>query len=425
MKYYGIRGTVITANANDGIDIIENGVIITDSAGTIQGVFAYNALPPAYQNADIEDFGSRIITTSFCDMHLHAPQYPMLGLGMDLPLMQWLYNYTFRTEAMFRDLGFAREVYSVLANELIARGTTHICAFSSVHTGASLVLAEELERAGVYGYMGKVSMDRNTTDELLETTDNALEEERRFIEAMLSRFDGIKPIVTPRFTPSCTDELMAGLGKLKAEYGLRAQSHLSENLEEMEMVRALCPDCEKYYQTYEKAGLFGQNSVMAHCVHSDGIERAAMKASGVWVAHCPNSNTNIYSGIAPVRRMLTEGLKIGLGSDIAGGDKLSMRHVACAAVRASKLRYYYANRAEEERFLEVNEAFSLASARPRGFFALSRGFEAGEKLSAIVLDDSAHGPSIPLNASERFERLIYSDDPRDIFAVYSGGVRRR
>ncbi len=425
MNYGGIKGTIITADANDKINITENGVIITDKAGVIQGVFAADALPPAYQNADIENFGSRIITTSFCDMHLHAPQYPMLGLGMDLPLMQWLYNYTFRTEAMFKDTGFAREVYSVLAKELIARGTTHVCAFSSVHTDASLVLMEELERAGVYGFVGKISMDRNTTDELRETTEGALSEERRFIGEALSRFGGIRPIITPRFTPSCTDELMAGLGALGAEYGLRAQSHLSENFEEIAMVRSLCPDCERYYQTYEKAGLFGKNTVMAHCVHSDDIERAAMKAAGVWVAHCPNSNTNIYSGIAPVRRMMAEGLKIGLGSDIAGGDKLSMRHVACAAIRASKLRYYYADRAAEERFLEVGEAFSLASARPREFFGLSRGFAAGEKLFAVVLDDSSHGPAIPLNAAERFERLIYSDDLHDIFAVYSGGIRRK
>lgn len=218
----------------------------------------HDALPPAYQNADIENFGSRIITTSFCDMHLHAPQYPMLGLGMDLPLMQWLYNYTFRTEAMFKDTGFAREVYSVLARELIARGTTHVCAFSSVHTDASLVLAEELERAGIYGFVGKISMDRNTTDELRETTEGALSEERRFIGEALSRFGGIRPIITPRFTPSCTDELMAGLGALGAEYGLRAQSHLSENFEEIAMVRSLCPDCERYYQTYEKGRPFRQ-----------------------------------------------------------------------------------------------------------------------------------------------------------------------
>ena len=281
MKYGGIRGTIITADANDKINITENGVIITDEAGVIQGVFELNALPPAYQSANIEDFGSRIITTSFCDMHLHAPQYPMLGLGMDLPLMQWLYNYTFRTEAMFKDTGFAREVYSVLARELIARGTTHVCAFSSVHTDASLVLMEELERAGVYGFVGKISMDRNTTDELRETTEGALSEERRFIVEALSRFGGIRPIITPRFTPSCTDELMAGLGALGAEYGLRAQSHLSENFEEIAMVRSLCPDCERYYQTYEKAGLFGKNTVMAHCVHSDDIERAAMKAAGI------------------------------------------------------------------------------------------------------------------------------------------------
>lgn len=424
MKYKGIRGTIITANEQDKLDIIENGTIILDESGTILGVYARNELPEIYRNAAIEDFGSGIITTSFCDMHLHAPQYPMLGLGMDLPLMQWLYNYTFRTEALFKDTAFAREVYRVLAKELIARGTTRVCAFSSVHTDSSLVLMEELECAGVFGYVGKVSMDRNTTDELIESTETAISEERRFIEESLARFNNIKPMLTPRFTPSCTDELMRGLGELAREYNVRAQSHLSENFEEIETVRTLCPDCERYYQTYERAGLWNEGTVMAHCVHSDSVERAAMKAAGVWVAHSPNSNTNIYSGIAPVRRMMNEGLNVSLGSDIAGGDNLSMRHVACAAIRVSKLRYYYANRAEEERFLDVSEAFSLASSRPRRFFDLSCGFTAGEKLEAMVLSDASHGPSIPLTPQERFERLIYSSDPNDICAVYSLGIRR-
>ncbi len=424
MKYKGIRGTIITANEQDKLDITENGTIILDDGGTILGVYASDALPELYKNADIEDYGNSIITTSFCDMHLHAPQYPMLGLGMDLPLMQWLYNYTFRTEALFKDTAFARDVYSVLARELIARGTTRVCAFSSVHTDSSLVLMEELERAGVFGYVGKVSMDRNTTDELMESTEGAISEERRFIEESLSRFTDIHPMLTPRFTPSCTDELMRGLGELGREYGIRAQSHLSENFEEIETVHSLCPDCERYYQTYERAGLWNEGTVMAHCVHSDSVERAAMKAAGVWVAHSPNSNTNIYSGIAPVRRMINEGLNVSLGSDIAGGDNLSMRHVACAAIRVSKLRYYYADRAEEERFLDVAEAFSLSSSRPRRFFDLSYGFEAGEKLEAVVLSDVSHGPSIPLNPQERFERLIYSADPSDIRAVYSLGVRR-
>lgn len=424
MNYKGISGNIITADDADKLCVQPGSTIITDDSGTIMGIFPSDALPPVYQNAAVTSFGSRIITTSFCDMHLHAPQYPMLGLGMDLPLMQWLYNYTFRTEALFKDTGFAREVYAALARALIERGTTRVCAFASVHTDSSLILMEELERAGIFGYVGKVSMDRNTTPELIETTAGALAEERRFIEQSLARFANIKPMLTPRFTPSCTDALMRGLGELASEFGIRTQSHLSENFEEIELVHSLCPDCERYYQTYANAGLFGSGTVMAHCVHSDHIERAAMKAAGVWVAHSPNSNTNIYSGIAPIRKMLNEGLNVGLGSDIAGGDNLSMRHVACAAIRVSKLRYYYADRAEAERFLDVSEAFSLASARARGFYGLSRGFVPGEKLEAIVLDDASHGPAIPLTLQERFERLIYSGDPRDICAVYSLGVRR-
>ena len=424
MEYRGIRGTIITAEECGKLNIREDHVIIIDASGTIQGIFEYNRLPEVYKNSAITDYGTRIITTSFCDMHLHAPQYAMLGLGMDLPLMQWLYNYTFRTEARFIDTGFAREVYGHLANALIERGTTRVCAFSSVHTDTSLILMEELERAGVSGYAGKVSMDRYTTDELIETTENGLNEERRFVEESLSRFTGIKPIVTPRFTPSCTDDMLLGLGRIAEEYGLRVQSHLSENFEEIATVKELCPDCARYYETYERAGLFNINTVMAHCVHSDKGERDAMLKHGVWAAHCPNSNTNIYSGIAPVRHMLNENINVALGSDIAGGDNLSMRHVAAAAIRVSKLRYYYAERNDEERFLTVSEAFWLASAKPREYFGLSHGFEKGEKLEAIVLDEANLPPAIELNFQERFERLIYSNDIRDIYAVYSDGKLR-
>ena len=108
MEYRGIRGTIITAEECGKLNIREDHVIIIDASGTIQGIFEYNRLPEVYKNSAITDYGARIITTSFCDMHLHAPQYAMLGLGMDLPLMQWLYNYTFRTEARFIDTGFSR-----------------------------------------------------------------------------------------------------------------------------------------------------------------------------------------------------------------------------------------------------------------------------------------------------------------------------
>lgn len=132
---------------------------------------------------------------------------------MVLPLLEWLNTYTFRMEAYFEDTTFARQVYRRLAAELIANGTTRVAMFSSLHADATLILMEELERAGVTGYVGKVNMDRNGGENLQESTEESKRETLRWLDAC-EQFQRIKPILTPRFTPSCTDDLMEWLGRL-------------------------------------------------------------------------------------------------------------------------------------------------------------------------------------------------------------------
>ena len=148
-----------------------------------------------------------------------------------------------------------------------------------------------------------------------------------------------------------------------------------------------------------------------------------MRASGVWVAHSPDSNTNLYSGIAPVRKMLSEGLNVALASDVAGGAKLSMLHVAAEAIRASKLRYYYSGKRQDEAFLTVPEAFYLATSAGQQYFGVGAGFRPGDALHAVVLDDAAFPPSRPLTPAERLERLLYADDAGAIRAVIGEGRR--
>ena len=414
-----LKGNLVSAPALGKLEIVEHGCLVLHDDGSIQSV--EKAVP---QNADAEviDYGDSLIMPSFVDMQLHAPQYPMLGMGMDLPLIDWLNTYTFKTEARFADLDYARRIYRRLAHDLIANGTTRVCMFSSLHTDATLVLMEELENAGVTGFVGKVNMDRNGSPELQETTEQSKRETLRWLDAC-GRFQTVKPILTPRFTPSCSDALMEGLGRLAEEYELPVQSHLSENDAEIEWVRALHPDCAQYWETYAKFGLWKRGTIMAHCVHSDARERAAMRSAGVWVAHSPDSNTNLYSGVAPVRKMLSEGLSVALASDVAGGAKLSMLHAAAEAIRASKLRYYYSGKRPDEAYLTVPEAFYLATSAGQQYFGAGPGFCVGDSLHAIVLDDSALPPSRPLAPAERLERLIYADDSRTIRAVISEGRR--
>ena len=196
-----LKGHIVHAPALGRMDITENGYLVLED-GVIVGI--YDALPRQYDDAPLRDYGDKLIMQSFADMHLHAPQYPMLGMGMDLPLLDWLNTYTFSTESRFADLDYARRTYRRLASDLITNGTTRVSIFSSLHTEATWILMEELEKAGVTGYVGKVNMDRNGLPGVLqETTKESLRETLRWLEGC--HFEHVKPIITPRFTPSCTD----------------------------------------------------------------------------------------------------------------------------------------------------------------------------------------------------------------------------
>lgn len=410
-----LRGTVVSAPAPGRLEIMERGYLAAEN-GRVAGVFS--ALPERYDGAAVEDWGSALILQAPADLHLHAPQYPMAGMGMDLPLLDWLNAYAFPTERRMADAGYAREVYRRLARDLAANGTTRVCAFSSLHREATLILMEELERAGIAGYVGKVNMDRNGAPGLQETTEESMRETLRWLEAC-GDFRRIRPMLTPRFTPSCTDELMAFLGRLSAERELPVQSHLSENRAEMEWVARLHPDCGQYWETYAKYGLWNGRTLMAHCVWSDERERRAMRDAGVTAVHCADSNQNLCSGTAPVRVMLDEGLKVALGSDIAGGTALSMFDTAAAAIRASKARRVLDG--WETGFLTVAEAWYLATSAGAAYFGDRPGFAPGNAFHALVLDDSRLLQPHPLTAEERLERCLYVRQSGAVREVWSEG----
>ena len=411
-----LKGQIVSAPALGRLDITENGYLVAED-GRIQGV--YPRLPEPYAGAPVEDFGDALILQSFTDLHLHAPQYPMLGMGLDLPLLDWLRTYAFPTEARFADTDYAREIYRRLAAELLANGTTRVCMFSSLHTDATLILMDELEKAGITGYVGKVNMDRNNLPGVLEeTTAQSMAETLRWLDGC-SRFQLVKPMLTPRFTPACTDELMAFLGKLAAERDLPVQSHLSENTAEMELVGRLHPDCRQYWETYAKYGLWNRRTVMAHCVWSDAAERQAIRNAGVTAVHCADSNQNICSGVAPVRAMLDEGVNVALGSDIAGGDHLSMFDVVASSIRASKARRILDSWRTD--FLTVAEGWYLGTSAGAAYFGERPGFAPGNSLHALVLSDSDLPQPHPLTVQERLERAVYRRQKDAIRAVYSAG----
>ena len=411
-----LKGNIIHAPTLEKLETIENGALLLEDDGTIREVL--HAAPQDFDGR-VYDCSGQLIMQSFADMHLHAPQFPNVGMGMDLPLLDWLKTYTFPVEAKFADLDYAHRIYRRLAHDLIANGTTRVCMFSSLHTDATLVLMEELENAGVTGFVGKVNMDRNGGENLEETTEESIRETRRWLEGC-RRFRFVRPIITPRFTPACTDELMTALGKIAAEQNLCVQSHLSENLDEIAWVRSLQPDGAQYWESYDKFGLWKSHTVMAHCIHSDERERTAIREAGVVVAHCPDSNINLCSGIAPVREMLNEGIHVTLGTDIAAGSSLAGSRMVTMSIQTSKVRSF--TDPAHPAFLTVPEAYYLGTTSGHRYFGAGSGFTPGDRLHAVVVDDRSFTETPwALSLPERLERALYTMNAANITAVWSEG----
>ncbi len=415
-----LKGNFIYSQDEKHLKLEEQGYLVCEE-GISGGI--YRELPERYAHLPVTDHGDALILPGLCDLHAHAPQYAMRANGMDMELLDWLNTYTFPVESRYGDMEYARAAYGQYAEALRESATTRACIFGTLHREGTLLLMELLEEAGIRGYVGKVNMDRNSPDYLREeSAKSALADTERWIEES-GRFTKLRPILTPRFIPSCSDELMRGLARIQRETGLPVQSHLSENLSEIAWVRELCPKAEHYGDAYDKLGLFGSNgrAVMAHCVHSPRKELELMKERGVFVAHCAQSNMNLSSGAAPVRTYLQEGLSMGLGSDVAGGYSVSIFRAMSDSIQASKLRW----RLKDEGLapLSVEEAFYLGTLGGGAFFGKVGSFEEGYELDAVVIDDSRFLPPHMLSLRERLERVIYLSDERDIVGKYVSGEK--
>lgn len=369
----------------------------------------YDALPEKYAGIPVQDHTGKLIIPGMSDLHLHASQYSYCGTAMDLELLDWLQNYTYPEEGRFADLAHARTYYEAFTHDLLHTATTRSAIFATIHPEATLELMRQLDKAGMGAYVGKLNMDRNCPDFYSELTpENGEAETRRWLDLCREAgFARVHPILTPRFTPSVTDAYMEKIGDLAAEFHVPMQSHLSENLSEIEWVKALCPDAKNYADTYARYGLFGGDcpTIMAHCIYCPEEEDALMKQNHVFIAHCPTSNENVIAGIAPAARYLREGYEIGLGSDVAGGHTLDLFAVMAAAVQVSKLRWRYVDQSEKP--LTMAEAFYMATAGGGRFFGKVGLFEEGYCFDAVVIDDSARGNLRAFTPGERIERCAY------------------
>ena len=392
--------------------VLENGYVAVDDLGRVEGTYA--AIPDHLQGAHVVDFGDRLLIPAMCDLHVHAPQYRNMGLAMDLQLLPWLERYTFPEEHKFASLDYARRIYSRFVHELWMQGTMRSAVFATIHTPATALLMDLFAQAGMGAYVGLVGMNRNCPNYLSNTPEEWL----RGMEQLRSHeTERVHTIVTPRFVPSCTDAMMAVLGEYAQSHSLPVQSHLSENTSEIEWVHALQPAARTYGEAYNMFGLFGQTpTLMAHCCYTEGEELDLMVRNHVYAVHCPTSNCNIASGMAPIRTLLSAGVPVALGTDISGGNNGSILRIIQYAIQVSKLQYA----AHQTPWLTLSEAFYLATKSGGSFFGRVGSFEPGYEFDALVVDDRYLNFD-HYSLLDRIERYIYLGDDRDIKHRFCSG----
>ncbi len=415
-----LRGGIAFSEGSKSIVTYSNGYVVCVD-GICKG--AFSKLPDQYKDLPVYDYGDKLIIPGMTDLHVHAPQYTFRGIGMDEELLEWLSKYTFPEEAKYSDLAYARKAYEYFSEDLRRCFTTRAVVFATLHNEATIELMDQLEKTGMITYVGKVNMDRNGGAHLEEEDAAAsLKATAEWLEAIQGRYKNTTPILTPRFIPSCSDDLMRGLGKMSAERGLRIQSHLSENQSEVAWVKELVPESTSYanaYEIFDTMGTAELPTIMAHCVYSGEEEMAILKNHGAYIAHCADSNMNLTSGIAPIRKFIDAGINVGLGTDVAAGSSMNMIKTMLISLQASKMYYRLVD--TNVKPLSFEEMFYLATLGGGSYFGKVGTFKDGYEFDAVVIDDSKMYSMRDMSVRERIERMVYNDADAFITDKYVKG----
>ncbi len=440
------QGTAFSSKSPKEIQILEDYLFCINTDGMIEKIVApedanYQPLLDTYQGTN--NFHrlaeGQYFLPGFVDLHVHAPQWAQSGTALDIPLYDWLNTYTFPLESKFSDLDFAKRVYDDVVSTLLANGTTTALYFATVHKEASLLLAEICANKGQRGLVGKVVMDdpeQNPENYRDADTPTALADTEEFIiavqELAKSTKQGVYPVVTPRFIPSCTDEGLKGLGTLAAKYDTYVQSHCSESDWAHGYVQDRY-DKNDAFALYD-FGLLRDKSVMAHCNFLDDHDVDLFAQTGTAIAHCPISNTYFANSVIPVAPFHSKGVDIGLGSDLSGGFSPSLFDNIRQAVISSRMLEDGVNpslpakdRGVPGSRLTIHEAFYLATAGGGESLSLPIGrIQENYTWDVQIIDTKLPSAKLPIfneneDLDDVFQKIMYLVRPENIREVWVQG----
>jgi guanine deaminase len=400
----------------------DDGGLLVGDDGTIRARGSFGTLASAHPDASVVDLRGGLVLPGFVDTHVHYPQLRCIG-GLGMPLLEWLERCALPEEARLADASYAVDVSREFVAGLAGAGTTTALVFGAHFLDATDALFTEADRVGLRITSGLVVGDRDLRDELLTTPaqayDDGLTLAKRWHDVRRSRY-----AVIPRFSVSCTPDLLEACAALLNDVpGSLLTTHLNENREEIEQVRALFPDCSSYLDTYASHGLLGSTSVFAHDVHPNAEELAALSSAGAAVAHCPTSNSSLGSGQFPMRAHVEAGVRVGLGTDVGAGTGLSLFKEG--------LQAYFVQRCLGEAGLPLTAAHLLHLATAAGASALGLAstvgtFCVGKAYDAMWLRPLPGSPLETLlghasSADDALAKAFAHATPADVATVWVAG----
>ncbi|MBP2000853.1 guanine deaminase [Paenibacillus shirakamiensis] len=442
------QGTAFTSKSHTEIQILKDYLFCINEDGMIEQIVSpedsnYQPLMDTYQGTHRFHplAEGQYFLPGFVDLHVHAPQWAQSGTALDIPLYDWLNTYTFPLESKFSDLDFAQKVYDDVVSTLLANGTTTALYFATVHKEASILLAEICAAKGQRGLVGKVVMDdpEQTPDNYRDAdTHTALVETEEFIIAVKdlakSTKQGVYPVVTPRFIPSCTDQALEGLGQLAEKYDTYVQSHCSES----DWAHSYVQDRYQKNDAFalHDFGLLRDKSVMAHCNFLSDEDADLFVETGTAIAHCPISNAYFANSVLPLAHFHAKGVEIGLGSDISGGFSPSLFDNIRQTVMSSRMledgvdtSLSAEDRGVPKSRVTLHEAFYLATAGGGESLSLFIGrIQENYAWDVQVIDTRLPSAKMPIfhgdeDLHDIFQKIIYLARPEHIREVWVQGEK--
>ncbi|MBZ9984863.1 guanine deaminase [Mesorhizobium sp. BR-1-1-8] len=302
----------------------DGGLLIHDGRIVAAGAYV-DVERKAGETARRIDHRPHLLLPGFIDAHVHFPQMQIIA-SYGAELLDWLNAYTFPEETKFANAQHGRRVARLFLDEMVRHGTTTVAAYCSVHKASAEAFFAESHDRNMLNIAGKVMMDRNAPDGVLDTPQSGYDDSKALIREWHGKGRQLYAI-TPRFAITSSPEQMEMAGALCREYpDLHIQTHLSENHAEIAFTQELYPWSRDYTDVYEHYGLLGRKSLLGHCIHLSEREADALSDSGSVAVFCPTSNLFLGSGLFDYQRYRTrdKALRIAAAPDVGGGTNYSM-----------------------------------------------------------------------------------------------------